>query len=67
MVTGGGGTRQEHTWTILGDYTANGRRLDTVNDVVAGARHEMAVAKNVYIALEDHNLSTGPSAGIRLS
>jgi hypothetical protein len=40
-----------HTRTVLGDDTSYRRRLNTVNDVVAGARYQVTVAENLYILL----------------
>jgi hypothetical protein len=50
----------KHTRTVLGNDTANGRRLNTIDDVVAGTRHKVSVAENLNIALKkDIVLSTG--------
>jgi hypothetical protein len=40
-----------HTRTVLGDNTTYSRRLNTVDNVVAGARHQVTVAENLYILL----------------
>ena len=42
----------QHTWTVLGDDTIDDRRLDTVDNIIAGARHEITVAEDLYIVLE---------------
>ena len=42
---------ERHTLAIHLDHLVNGRGLDVVQDVVAGAGHEGAIAAYLYVAL----------------
>lgn len=42
-----------HTWSILGYNATDGCRLNTVDDVVASSRYQVAVAMNCYIILSE--------------
>lgn len=51
----GGMDGWEHTGTILFNDTAYGGCFNAVDDVTAGARHEMTVAENLHIVLREIN------------
>ena len=43
--------KARHTRTILGDNTTYGGGFNTVDNIIAGARYEVTIAKNLNIAL----------------